>query len=556
MSIKQNFPRIERLPDAVANQIAAGEVIERPASVVKELIENSIDSAATSIHVDIEQSGKGLIRVKDNGQGIHRDDLKLALEAHATSKLSNLSDLSQIASLGFRGEAIPSIASVSRFKMISRLAGQDEAWSIDNKLNVKPAAHEQGTTVEVNDLFFSTPGRRKFLKTDKTEFLHIQALIRAIALSHFSIGFFVKHNSQPLFQLAACQDEPDRRVLNICGRTFVNRSIRIDIAGEGLHLWGWLGLNDVSRSQSDRQYFFVNGRFIRDKHINHAIRLAYEDHIATGRFPSYILHLHIEPSRIDVNVHPAKSEIRFSDTRTVHDFIYSSLLQSLNQPLATLETEETYKSDIQKNYSAVNENISNYNGNQLQQEQEKKNTNTRLEYISLLNDRFIIAVIEKEQYLIDIYKARNLIARENLIKNYQTNTITQRPVLVPLSCELKQKDIDYILKQIVQIKRWGFEVEQITPSQVLIRSIPARLVFADTCKLFKSFITALKKNSSTSDIAETIAKHVNDAGPVTDEENLETLLNEITLFQTKTDISHPLPWKKLDSKILSSILDY
>ncbi|MCG8378703.1 MAG: DNA mismatch repair endonuclease MutL, partial [Proteobacteria bacterium] len=260
MSIKQNFPRIERLPDAVANQIAAGEVIERPASVVKELIENSIDSAATSIHVDIEQSGKGLIRVKDNGQGIHKDDLKLALEAHATSKLSNLSDLSQIASLGFRGEAIPSIASVSRFKMISRLAGQDEAWSIDNKLNVKPAAHEQGTTVEVNDLFFSTPGRRKFLKTDKTEFLHIQALIRAIALSHFSIGFFVKHNSQPLFQLAACQDEPDRRVLNICGRTFVNRSIRIDIAGEGLHLWGWLGLNDVSRSQSDRQYFFVNGR--------------------------------------------------------------------------------------------------------------------------------------------------------------------------------------------------------------------------------------------------------------------------------------------------------
>ncbi len=212
MSDSKSFPRIHKLPVSVANQIAAGEVIERPASVVKELIENSIDAAATKIEIDIEEAGKSLIRVRDNGQGIHKDDLALALQAHATSKLSIFSDLSQIVSMGFRGEAIPSIASVSRFKMTSRLKGSKQAWSIDNQSQIKPASHETGTTVEVDDLFFSTPGRRKFLKSEKTEYLHIQSLIRALALSHFSTGLFVKHNDHPLFSLPACKDDIEHRV--------------------------------------------------------------------------------------------------------------------------------------------------------------------------------------------------------------------------------------------------------------------------------------------------------------------------------------------------------
>ncbi len=368
MSSSSNFPRIHQLPESVANQIAAGEVIERPASVVKELIENCLDAAATKIDIDIEQAGIGLIRVRDNGQGIHKDDLILALQPHATSKLSEFSDLSQIASLGFRGEAVPSIASVSRFKMTSRLENEEQGWSIDNSFEIKPAAHDNGTTVEVNDLFFSTPGRRKFLKSEKTEYLHIQSLIRAISLSHFSTGFFVNNNDQSLFRLPACNDDFDQRIKNICGSSFLNKSIKVDSEKDGMHLWGWPGLNDVARSQSDRQYFYVNGRMVRDKHVSHAIRLAYDDRIATGRYPSFVLHLQLDPSLLDVNVHPAKSEVRFSDTRMVHDFIYGSLLDSLKQPVMSVAHDIQRDSQIDAEYEmhglkeqqTVNEDIPNY----------------------------------------------------------------------------------------------------------------------------------------------------------------------------------------------------
>ncbi len=570
MSVSRSFPRIHQLPESVANQIAAGEVIERPASVVKELIENSIDAAATKIYIDIEQAGIGLIRVRDDGQGIHKDDLKLALQPHATSKLSTFSDLSQIASLGFRGEAIPSIASVSRFKMTSRLMNESHAWSIDNTFvgensAIKPAAHETGTTVEVNDLFFSTPGRRKFLKTEKTEYLHIQSLIRAISLSHFSTGFFVKHNEQSLFRLPACNDDFDQRIKNICGASFLNKSVRVDSEKDGMHLWGWLGLNDVARSQSDRQYFYVNGRIVRDKHVNHAIRLAYDDRIATGRYPSFVLHFQLDPSLLDVNVHPAKSEVRFSETRNVHDFIYGSLLDSFKQPVMSVghDNQRDMQSDVKYETNNIGEQQTVNEENPIYQNQTNSFKQTELlqsrkpssKYLFLSSGQFIIATIDNIQYLIDVARSRALITTDYLLEKFKSNTIIKRPILVPVASELTQDKLDLVINKAALINQWGFELEQIAPTQILIRSLPSRLVYAETISVVKNLLQAISKNKSDKEIATTLAEHVNDSGIGHNEESIMQLLNEISSYENNTNASDSLPWRKLDAQTLQSLID-
>ena len=589
MSETQNFPRIHKLPESVANQIAAGEVIERPASVVKELIENSIDAAAKNIHIDIEEAGISLIRVRDDGQGIYKDDLQLALQPHATSKLSEFSDLSQIASLGFRGEAIPSIASVSRFKMTSRLSGEEQAWSIengsiDNEFIIKPAAHETGTTVEVNDLFFSTPGRRKFLKTEKTEFLHIQSLIRAISLSHFSTGFYVTHNDQSLYRLPACHDDVDQRVKNICGSSFLYKSIRVDNEKDGLHLWGWLGLNDVARSQSDRQYFYVNGRMVRDKHVSHAIRLAYDDRIATGRYPSFVLHLNLDPSLLDVNVHPAKSEVRFADTRTIHDFIYGSLLDSLKQPVMVAVNENNNESNSERHIDmanvqydmheqqatkqqSVNESIGRYldeadktiaeiqpvSFKQFDALTKKKPSSKCL---SLFSGQFVIADLDSEQYLIDIAKSRALITKNYLLNNFNVSKIIKRPILVPVSCELTEDKLALLNDNVSLINQWGFELEQISPTQIRVRSIPSRRVYAETISLVNDLLEALKTNKSENEIAAILAKHVNDSGIELNDEATLQLISEISASENHYDNNNEaLPWRKLEASLLQSLLE-
>jgi DNA mismatch repair protein MutL len=566
MTVNKNFPRINQLPESVANQIAAGEVIERPASVVKELIENSIDAAATRIDIDIEQSGIGLIRVRDNGQGIHKDDLKLALHPHATSKLSEFSDLSQIASLGFRGEAVPSIASVSRFKMTSRLVDEEQAWTIDNEFNIKPAAHDIGTTVEANDLFFSTPGRRKFLKTEKTEFLHIQSLIRSISLSHFSTGFFVKNNDQSLFRLPACKNDFEQRIQSVCGRSFVDKSIQVDSEREGMHLWGWLGLNDVARSQSDRQFFYVNGRMVRDKHVSHAIRLAYDDRIDTGRYPSFVLHLRLDPSLLDVNVHPAKSEVRFAETRNVHDFIYGALLDSLKQPILTVASES--QSDMQyethdiESQHTVNEAVADYQNqnnktqtNSFKQFDALQTKKTSSKYVSLFSGQFVIATIDSEQYLVDMAKARVLITTIYLLNNFNVSKIIKRPILVPVSCELKEEQLELIENDRKAINQWGFELEQISPSQIMVRSIPSRLGYAETISLVKDLLDAIAKKQSEVEISAILAQHVNDSGTELNEESTLQLLSEINFYENSSNDVQNLPWRKLEPSLLQSLLE-
>lgn len=328
--------RIELLSPRLANQIAAGEVVERPASVAKELLENSLDSGARRIDIEVEQGGVKLLRVRDDGVGISADDLPLALARHATSKIRELEDLEGVLSLGFRGEALASISSVSRLTLTSRTVDASEAWQVETEgrdmaPRVQPAAHPVGTSVEVRDLFFNTPARRKFLKTEKTEFDHLQEVIRRLALARFDVGFHVRHNGKSVLSLHEASDEVSRarRVGAICGPGFLEQALPVDVERNGVRLWGWVGLPTFSRSQADLQYFFVNGRAVRDKLVAHAVRQAYRDVLFNGRHPTFVLFLELEPSGVDVNVHPTKHEVRFREGRMVHDFLYSTLYRAI-----------------------------------------------------------------------------------------------------------------------------------------------------------------------------------------------------------------------------------
>ncbi|MGF1723000.1 DNA mismatch repair endonuclease MutL [Vibrio kyushuensis] len=329
---------IKILPARLANQIAAGEVVERPASVVKELVENSLDSGATRIDIDIEKGGSKLIRVRDNGKGIDKDELGLALSRHATSKIHSLDDLEAIVSLGFRGEALASISSVSRLTMTSRPATQEQAWSAysegrDMQVKLKPTAHPIGTSVEVLDLFFNTPARRKFLRTEKTEFTHIDELIKRIALSCFDVTINLTHNGKSVRQYRAAKTEiqAEKRIAAVCGSGFVKNMLKIELEHQGLHLHGWITTPEGARQQNDLQYCYVNGRMMKDKLINHAIRQSYENTLRPDQFATYILFIEIDPHQVDVNVHPAKHEVRFHQARLVHDFIYQALSDALVQ---------------------------------------------------------------------------------------------------------------------------------------------------------------------------------------------------------------------------------
>jgi len=337
---------IELLSTRLANQIAAGEVVERPASVVKELIENSLDAGATKVQLDVEKGGSRLLRVRDNGCGVAKAELMLALSRHATSKIKNLDDLEAIVSLGFRGEALASISSVSRLHFTSKTAEQHEAWQAfaqgrDMAVEITPTAHPQGTTVEVADLFFNTPARRRFLRTEKTEFNHIDELIKRFALSRFDVEFGLKHNDKLLrnLKVASTQAQKERRVAAICSNRFMENAIAIAFneAGEqhnDVKLSGWLGLPQIARSYSEVQYCYVNGRMMRDKLINHAIRQAYQNYLPENTVPSYVLYIELDPSEVDVNVHPSKHEVRFHQSRIIHDLIIQVISSALSQAVA------------------------------------------------------------------------------------------------------------------------------------------------------------------------------------------------------------------------------
>ncbi|MBZ6068165.1 DNA mismatch repair endonuclease MutL [Aeromonas schubertii] len=343
---------IRILPPILANQIAAGEVVERPSSVVKELVENSLDAGADRVEIDIEKGGAKLIRIRDNGCGVPQDELVLALSRHATSKVATLDDLEGIASLGFRGEALASISSVSRLTFTSKTAAQSEAWQAqaegrEMQVAVRPAAHPVGTTVEVNDLFFNTPARRKFLRSEKTEFAHIDELIRRIALSRFDITLILRHNGKVVRQYKAAQtvQEQERRLAAVCGTPFMHHALAVESEHSDVRLRGWISTPQGARAQNDLQYTYVNGRMMRDKLINHAIRQAYDELLPSDHHAAYVLYIELDPRQVDVNVHPAKHEVRFHQARLVHDFIFQALYTALRQaadaelPLAESQVE-------------------------------------------------------------------------------------------------------------------------------------------------------------------------------------------------------------------------
>ena len=323
---------IRRLPAQLINQIAAGEVVERPASVVKELLENSLDADAKRIRIDIEQGGMRLIRVQDDGHGIARDELGVALLRHATSKIASLADLQRVASLGFRGEALPSMASVSRLTLSARVRGAAHGWRVDadgseRRVEPQPAALAVGACVEVRDLFYNTPARRKFLRTEKTEFKHIGDVVQRIMMSRFDVGFELRHHGRVIRHDGPAVDQAgrERRIAGLVGESFMAHALCVERTVGGLRLWGWIARPTFSRSQSDAQYCFVNGRMVRDKLVGHAIRQAYADVLYAGRHPAFVLFLTLDPAAVDVNAHPAKHEVRFRDGRAVHDAVFSSL---------------------------------------------------------------------------------------------------------------------------------------------------------------------------------------------------------------------------------------
>lgn len=357
---------IEILPARLANQIAAGEVVERPSSVVKELVENSLDAGATTIKIDIEKGGAKRIRISDNGSGIVKDELTLALSRHATSKIKDLNDLEGICSLGFRGEALASISSVSRLTLTSKPAEQESAWQAiaegrDMAVALQPAAHPNGTTIDVVDLFFNTPARRKFLRTEKTEFTHIEEVIKRIALARFDVSFILSHNQKVIKHFKSVNNKSlyAKRVAQICGQKFIEHSLEIDCQHGDLQLSGWVGLPSFARNQNDLCFSYVNGRMMRDKLINHAIRQAYSHLLPADTYPAFVLFLVLDVREVDVNVHPAKHEVRFHQGRYIHDFIYSVCHNALSENanvglLPELEDQPSATLPLQPESHAVN----------------------------------------------------------------------------------------------------------------------------------------------------------------------------------------------------------
>lgn len=541
--------RIALLSQRLANQIAAGEVVERPASVVKELLENSLDAGADRIEIDVEQGGGKLIRIRDNGAGIVKDDLGLALSRHATSKIANLDDLENIVSLGFRGEALASICSVSRLELISRARSADDetAWRVEAEgqemaTALSPAAHPHGTTVEVRDLFFNTPARKKFLRTEKTEFDRLEEVVKRLALSRFDVAFSLRHNQRVIHHLHAAlsSQEQQRRVALVCGPAFVENAIQIDIEASGLRLWGWVSLPTFSRSQADLQYFYVNGRIIRDKLVSHAVKQAYQDVLFHGRHPAFVLYLELQPALVDVNVHPTKHEVRFRDGRLVHDFLF----RALHKALAGVRPQDRLVQDDQgrelssagayqevergaattgdfsaqgrisfspgfgssqgfaaqssafhtatQNRHSVSEQMAAYAG--LHNESDVPPLGFA---IAQLHGVYILAQNAQGLIVVDMHAAHERITYEHMKSAAQSEGIKAQPLLVPLSIAVSQAEADCAEQQADALLALGVGIERVAAESIVIRQVPVILAGANIEQLVRDVLSDVLEHGSS-----------------------------------------------------------
>ncbi|WP_347331818.1 DNA mismatch repair endonuclease MutL [Marinimicrobium locisalis] len=552
--------KIQLLNPRLANQIAAGEVVERPSSVIKELLENSLDAGASRVEIDVEDGGIKLMRVRDNGGGIAKDDLPLSLSRHATSKIRELDDLEAVSTLGFRGEALASISSVARLALTSNTNDEGAAWQVsaegrDMQAELAPAAHPKGTTVEVRDLFFNTPARRKFLRTEKTEYNHLDDVIKRQALSRFDVGFTLRNNGRAVYSWRAAQTqlECERRVAQVCGPAFMEQALHIDMERSGLRLWGWVAQPSFNRSQADLQHFYVNGRAIRDKLVGHAVRQAYQDVLYHGRHPAFVLYLEVDPATVDVNVHPTKHEVRFRDNRRVHDFIFSSLHHALAKvrPGDQFEPEERtaepalsgaaagefqqapmglssggggpsgfggYRppgsgapgnvAEQMRHYGSLHQPYGGPAGAPPQPQPMPESEDGEVPplgfAVAQLKGIYILAENAQGLIIVDMHAAHERITYERMKTAYAEGGIQTQPLLVPESIAVSQKEADCAEQNAETFTQLGFEVQRAGPESLLVRQVPALLNRAPVAQLVRDVLSDLIEYGSSERIQQRI----------------------------------------------------
>jgi DNA mismatch repair protein MutL len=552
---------IQVLPDELINQIAAGEVVERPASVVKELVENSLDAAACRIEVELERGGCGLIRVRDDGIGIRPQEIGIALARHATSKIASLDDLERIATLGFRGEALPSIASVSRLSLISRSAEAQHAWAVearDGELTAPtPASHPPGTSVEVRDLFFNVPARRKFLRNESTEFQHAVRTLERLALSRFDVGFTLAHNGKGVWSLPPARSSAEKlaRVARVCGEDFAAHVIELQHETEHLRLSGWLALPTFSRSQSDLQFAFLNGRFVRDKLVAGAARLAYQDVLFNGRFAAYLLYLDLDPTMVDVNAHPQKLEVRFREARRIHDFLFRTVERVLagtrpttesagSAPLDWLTGSATYTrvaaptqghfvlpewrprpgTDAYRSFLETgvaeggdaarrvgDENayhaVAGDSGAATRESDASardSQTSAPLGYaIAQLHGVYILAQSADGMVLVDMHAAHERVMYEGMKKLLQGQT-AQQQLLVPEILSVTQAQAEIAEAHAAEFAALGFVVTRLAPDQLALRAVPSLLAGRDPASVVRDVLSDLAETGHSRRVEESI----------------------------------------------------
>ncbi len=591
--------RIEQLPSHLINQIAAGEVVERPASVIKELVENSLDAGAARIDINVEAGGLKSIQIIDNGCGIEKHDLAMALSRHATSKIHSLDDLESICSLGFRGEALPSIASVSRLTLSSMVENAEHGWKLSGRDHQQPepvSFQHSGSIIDVRDLFYNVPARKKFLRTERTEFNHIDSLFKTLALSQPQVALSLTHNHKIIYQLPAANDpvSTSQRLARVCGREFSQSLIDIDHKVEGLALSGWVAMPTFSRSQADMQYFFVNGRMVKDKVISHAVRQAYQDVLFHGRHPAFVLYLAIDPRQVDVNVHPQKHEVRFRNSRQVHDFLYRSLHQALadvqpeqqiNSPAFALNTNPerplvtpfkqtempikpaqsgfSYSGGSGRSVSQVRENVAAYAQLLAQPEINEEQKAPPLGYaLAQLKGVYILAENDQGLVLVDMHAAHERIVYERLKQSSLQEGIISQPLLVPLTLHVSQSEGDLVENQQQELMQFGLKMERLSHEQIRIREVPALLKQADIEKLVRDVLSDYMEHGQsqqieqkTNDILSTMACH----GSVRANRQLTTsemnaLLRDIEQTERSGQCNHGRPtWKQLSLQQLDSL---
>lgn len=591
--------RIKPLSSQLINQIAAGEVVERPASVVKELIENSLDADASSVEIDAEQGGIRLIRVRDNGFGIDKEDLALALSRHATSKIFSLDDLERVSSLGFRGEALPSISSVARLSLTSRTVEQPCAWqatveAAEVRCDPQPASHPLGTTVEVGDLFYNIPARRKFLRADRTEFGHLELVVKRMALSRFDVGFTLRHNQREVFSLIAADSDMDKgsRMRMICGPTFLEQSLTIEFESSGLRLFGWVGLPTFSRSQADMQYFYVNRRLVRDKLVTHAVRQAYQDLLYHGRHPVYVLYLELDPALVDVNAHPAKLEVRFRESRLVHDFLFKALQRSLaaarpgaeqqaeatppeyisepmsTQPVARVRAFQqstipfSVEEEIQT-YAALHSDLPTSQRIHASEGSHSDDCLPRLgNAVAHLHNIYIIAESQNGVVLVDAHAAHERITYEQLKKQYENGNMPVQPLLLPVRLEVSAREADLAEQEKERLYNLGIEIDRAGVESLVIRALPAILAYVDAEGLIRDLLADLVEFECSTRLEEKVNEVFSKmachnsvrAGRKLSNDEMNALLREMEATEFSGQCCHGRPtWVELSKDELDKL---